>query len=64
MGVIKCKKEARGLNENYDRRMQAMMEGLITEGKRPRLLLHSCCALQHRRINAPLKSFDITSILL
>ena len=32
------------MNENYDRRMQAMMEGLKREGKRPRLLLHSCCA--------------------
>lgn len=32
------------MNENYDRRMQALIEQLKQEGKRPRLLLHCCCA--------------------
>ena len=49
------------MNENYDRRMQAMMEGLKREGKRPRLLLHSCCAPCSTAVLTRLcESFDIT----
>ena len=49
------------MNENYDRRMQAMMEGLKREGKRPRLLLHSCCAPCSTAVLARLcEGFDIT----
>lgn len=47
--------------ENYDRRMQAMMEGLKREGKRPRLLLHSCCAPCSTAVLKRLaEGFDIT----
>ena len=49
------------MNENYDRRMQAMMEGLKREGKRPRLLLHSCCAPCSTAVLTRLcEGFDIT----
>ena len=49
------------MNENYDRRMQAMMEGLKREGKRPRLLLHSCCAPCSTAVLTRLcDGFDIT----
>ena len=49
------------MNENYDRRMQVMMEGLKREGKRPRLLLHSCCAPCSTAVLTRLcESFDIT----
>lgn len=49
------------MNENYDRRMQAMMEGLKREGKRPRLLLHSCCAPCSTAVLKRLaEGFDIT----
>ena len=49
------------MNENYDRRMQALMEGLKREGKRPRLLLHSCCAPCSTAVLTRLcESFDIT----
>jgi len=41
--------------------MQAMMEGLKREGKRPRLLLHSCCAPCSTAVLTRLcESFDIT----
>ena len=49
------------MNENYDRRMQALMEGLKREGKRPRLLLHSCCAPCSTAVLTRLcEGFDIT----
>ena len=49
------------MNENYDRRMQTMMEGLKREGKRPRLLLHSCCAPCSTAVLTRLcEGFDIT----
>ena len=49
------------MNENYDRRMQVMMEGLKREGKRPRLLLHSCCAPCSTAVLTRLcEGFDIT----
>ncbi|NCB35681.1 MAG: epoxyqueuosine reductase QueH [Clostridia bacterium] len=41
--------------------MQALMEGLKREGKRPRLLLHSCCAPCSTAVLTRLcESFDIT----
>ncbi len=49
------------MNENYDRRMQALMEQLKREGKRPRLLLHSCCAPCSTAVLTRLcEGFDIT----
>lgn len=55
------KKEALDLNENYDRKMQALMERLKQEGKRPRLLLHSCCAPCSTAVLKRLtEGFDIT----
>ena len=49
------------MNENYDSKMQALMEGLKREGKRPRLLLHSCCAPCSTAVLKRLaEGFDIT----
>ena len=49
------------MNENYDRRMQALMEQLKQEGKRPRLLLHCCCAPCSTAVLTRLADcFDIT----
>ena len=49
------------MNENYDSKMQALMEGLKREGKRPRLLLHSCCAPCSTAVLTRLaEGFDIT----
>lgn len=49
------------MRENYDRKMQALMDGLRSAGKRPRLLLHCCCApcstAVLQRLN---EGFDIT----
>ena len=49
------------MNKNYDSKMQALMEGLKREGKRPRLLLHSCCAPCSTAVLKRLaEGFDIT----
>ena len=33
-----------GQTRNYQKEMEGLIEGFRREGKRPRLLLHSCCA--------------------
>ena len=33
-----------GQKRNYQKEMEGLIEGFRREGKRPRLLLHSCCA--------------------
>ncbi len=49
------------MNENYDRNMQALMDQLKQEGKRPRLLLHCCCAPCSTAVLKRLhEGFDIT----
>ncbi len=49
------------MRENYDRRMQALMDEIEREGRRPRLLLHCCCAPCSTAVLQRLsRCFDIT----
>ena len=49
------------MNENYDRKMQALMDQIKQEGRRPRLLLHCCCAPCSTAVLQRLhEGFDIT----
>ena len=53
-----------GQKRNYQKEMEGLIEGFRREGKRPRLLLHSCCAPCSSYVNVVTPEGNVESVML